>query len=86
MLANQVVSEVKDSDQTFACEKCGKLVPNDQMAKRLHMDRVHNEKLIKYTPGRVQSNKTHNNSIGCEMCEFTCQSKGSNPGKKSAPM
>ena len=77
MSANQVVSEVKDSNQTFACEKCGKLVPNDQMAKRLHMDRVHNEKLIKYTPGRVQSNKTHNNSIGCEMCEFTCQSKPS---------
>ena len=77
MSANQVVSEVKDSDQTFACEICGKLVPNDQMAKRLHMDRVHYEKLIKYTPGRVQSNKTHNNSIGCEMCEFTCQSKPS---------
>ena len=77
MSANQSVLEVKDSNQTFACEKCGKLVPNDQMAKRLHMDRVHNEKLIKYTPGRVQSNKTPNNSIGCEMCEFTCQSKPS---------
>ena len=73
--AHQVVLEVKDSNQTFACEKCGKPVPNNQMAKRLHMDKYHDEKLIKYTPGRAESNRTPNKSIVCEMCELTCQSK-----------
>ena len=71
--AHQVFLEVKDSNKTFTCEKCGKLVPNDKMAKRLHMDREHNKKLIKDTPGRGKSNK----SIECEMCEFTCQSNPS---------
>ena len=70
--AHQVVSEVKDTNPTCTCEKCGKLVPNNDMAKKLHMDKYHNETLIQYTPGRSKSNKTPNQPIDCEMCEFTC--------------
>ena len=79
LLANHIKNIHKEdgeniTNQIMSCDQCGKQVPNDQKAMMLHMSREHNENLVKYTPG---PNKTLNQYLECEACEFKGRSKPS---------
>ena len=63
----------KEEGNGFPCDKCEKVFPNHKKAKDLHMQRDHNIKILKATPGPIRRS-TSRLPIKCGVCSFTCKS------------